>query len=205
MKYPKLRELKEAIRALFGRRYTTRFPAEPARVPPGFRGAPRFQEEKCIGCGACAVVCPAKDIEITDGMKDGKGVRRLTIHYDDCIFCAQCARYCVTGEGIVMTEDFDLASGDRHRMRDSIEKELVLCERCGEPVAARDHLLWIAKRVGASAYSNPTLFLPLLESLGGNPVKGEPDRGAPAGRGERMKILCPKHRRQATLEFSLEG
>jgi hydrogenase-4 component H len=203
MKYPKLREIKEALRALFGRRYTTTFPATKAEVPPGFRGVPRFDEEECMGCGACAIVCPAKDIEVTDEVKDGKGVRRLTIHYDDCIFCAQCHRNCPTEKGVVMTEEFDLATVNRHGLRQSVDKELVLCEQCGEQVAARDHLLWIARRVGTSAYSNPTLMLPLLEHL--SPGTTSPtERDDAPGRSGRVRVLCPKCRRISTLEFSLE-
>ena len=203
MKYPKLREMREAFRALFGRRYTTSFPAVKAVVPPGFRGAPRFDEKECIGCGACAIVCPAKDIEVTDEVKDGRGVRRLTIHYDDCIFCAQCARNCPTGKGVVMTEEFDLATRDRTAAREKVEKECVLCEMCGGIVAAKDHLLWIARRVGPSAYSNPTLFFPVLDSLSPS-VARLPERGEDITRSDRMRVLCPKCRRISTLEFSLE-
>jgi hydrogenase-4 component H len=203
MRYPKLRELAAALRALFGRRYTSAFPAEKAEVPPGFRGVPRFDEKECMGCGACAIVCPAKDIEVVDEVGDGKGIRRLTIRYDDCIFCAQCHRNCPTGKGVVMTEEFDLATVNRHGLRQSVEKELVLCEQCGERVAARDHLLWVARRVGASAYSNPTLMLPLLEHL--SPGTTPPAERADApGRSGRVRVLCARCRRISTLEFSLE-
>ncbi|MCX6357010.1 MAG: 4Fe-4S dicluster domain-containing protein [Candidatus Aureabacteria bacterium] len=203
MKYPKFREIMEGVRALFGRRYTSRFPAEPAVVPEGFRGIPRFDAGGCIGCGACATVCPAKDIEINDEIRDGGAIRRLTIHYDDCIFCAQCARNCPTGKGVVMTREFDLATDDRNRLRESVEKELVCCELCHEPFAARDHLLWIARRVGTAAYTNPTLMLTLLNDIspGASMV---PEKGEGPARSDRIRVLCPKCRRVATLEFSME-
>jgi len=34
------------------------------RTPQGFRGDPHVDEAKCVGCGACAHVCPADAIEI---------------------------------------------------------------------------------------------------------------------------------------------
>lgn len=203
MRLPKLRELREGVRALLGRRYTTRFPAVAVAVPGGFRGAPRFDEKECVGCGACAVVCPAKDIEVTDEVRDGRGTRRLTIHYDDCIFCAQCARSCITGKGVAMTQEFDLATADRGSVRDSVEKELVLCEMCGEVIAARDHLLWIARRVGPAAYTNPTVMLTMLDAL--SPAEGTvPEKGDTIRRGDRIRVLCPRCRRSSTIEFSHE-
>ncbi|MDD5557910.1 MAG: 4Fe-4S dicluster domain-containing protein [bacterium] len=202
MKLPKVRELIEALRALFGRRYTSRFPAEVPPVPEGFRGIPRFDPAVCVGCGACAVVCPAKDIEVTDEVRDGTGVRRLTIHYDDCIFCAQCERNCPTERGVVLTPEYDLATADRHGLRETVEKELVLCELCGGIIGARDHLRWIARRVGTAAYTNPTLMLTMLSELlpGGAPA---PEKGGVV-RSDRMRILCPRCRRVSALEFSLE-
>lgn len=201
MRLPKIRELIHAVHAIFGRRYTSRFPAVAAVVPEGFRGVPRFDEKECVGCGACAVVCPAKDIEVTDEVRDGKAARRLTIHYDDCIFCAQCARNCPTGKGVVMTKDFNLATDNRKALRESVEKEMVCCEICGAPVAAKDHLLWIARRVGPSAYSNPTLMLAMINDLA--PFNMEvPEKSEIIGRSDRLRVLCPKHRRESTLEFS---
>jgi hydrogenase-4 component H len=104
----------------------------------------------------------------------------------------------------VMTEEFDIASDQRCNLRDHVEKELVCCEICGEPVATRDHLLWIARRVGPSAYSNPTIMFPLVNTLMGR--TGEPLRkgGGVSGRADRFRVLCPRHRREATIEFALE-
>jgi len=42
MRTPKLRELREAVRALIHGPYTARFPAEPTPLPEAFRGCPRF-------------------------------------------------------------------------------------------------------------------------------------------------------------------
>ena len=66
MKYPKLRELKEAIKSLFSKPYTTKFPFEPHEGFDGFRGKPKYFEEYCVGCGACSEVCPGLAITVID-------------------------------------------------------------------------------------------------------------------------------------------
>ena len=59
----KITAIKEALKALF-KPATTKYPHGPAtHVPPGLRGLPQFNEEKCIGCGACAASCSAIDID----------------------------------------------------------------------------------------------------------------------------------------------
>ena len=66
MRKPKLRELKEAILAVIRGPYTTKFPFEPHTPPESFRGKPAFDEDLCVGCGACAEVCPALAIRYHD-------------------------------------------------------------------------------------------------------------------------------------------
>jgi len=89
MKYPKLRELKEALTSLFSPPYTTKFPKTPSPAAPEYRGKAEFDEVECVVCGACANVCPPGAIEkIEEPAPDGK--RRLILHYDRCIFCGQC-------------------------------------------------------------------------------------------------------------------
>ncbi len=195
MRKPKLRELKEAVKALWHGPYTTKFPKEPAKVFPNYRGRIVFQEEKCVGCGACAEVCPAKARAIEDNKE--KKVRRV-IHYPEkCIYCGQCVRYCITQEGIRHTPDFELSSLTKDGYKNYIEKELVLCETCGGVIGCQDHLLWIYRRVGEAAYQNPSLFLVHQRKLG---LSQEERDEPPSYRSGHLRILCPDCRREVYLQ-----
>lgn len=194
MKYPKLRELKEAIKSLISRPYTSKFPFKPPiPVPKGFRGKPVFDEDECVGCGACAEVCPTGVIEVTDDKNTAN--RKLTQTLDLCIFCGQCHRNCITETGIELTEEYDLATYDRTSLRGEIEKKLVLCEGCGEIIGPIDHIRWIAERVGEAAFTNPTLMLSLLQT------KDIPPKSPVPRRADRIRILCHKCRKITTLEL----
>jgi hydrogenase-4 component H len=162
-----------------------------------FRGKPEYNEEQCVGCGACYEVCPAGCIEMKDVLDSDTSIRRLELHYDSCIFCGQCEAACITKEGIKLSNKFDLAIFNRDEAVESVEKELVLCEACGCIVAAKDHLKWLATRLGPLAYSNPTSYLPLLKDLKLAYLNLE--KSEDLTRQDRIKILCPKCRREITL------
>ena len=215
MRYPKLRELKEAITALIKGPYTTKFPAVPHVPEKRFRGKPEYFKDGCVGCKACAEVCPTGCIEVKDIPDAEIPVRRLELHYDSCIFCGQCQANCITQEGIKLSNKFDLAIFDRSQAIESVEKELVLCEGCGCVVGAKDHLAWVAKKLGALAYSSPTAYLSALKELKlaylAPPFwQDRPSSTKRAGlnvekqenltRQDRIKVLCPKCRREITLE-----
>lgn len=194
MRKPKLRELKEAICAILRGPYTTKFPFEPHVPPDGFRGKPEFDETGCVGCKACAEVCPAIAIKVVDELQTDPPTRRLTLHYDKCIFCGQCELLCTTQEGIKLTKQFDLAGFDRSQFREGVEQELVVCEGCGCVVGVRKHLVWIAEKLGAKAYANPTLIV----SADGAMSLAEPvatGTKATLARNEMMRVLCPDCRR----------
>ncbi len=200
MRKPKLRELAEAVRAFIYGPYTLPFPKEPALLPDEFRGAPRYSEEDCIGCSACFEVCPANAIHKVDDVTATPPVRRLTIYHDECIFCGQCELYCTTEKGVTQTHDYDLATFDRAEVRETVEKELVLCEVCGEVVGAKEHLRWVARKLGAKAYANPTLIL-IAEEEFAPAVKESPrPKGAASDRADLMRVLCPKCRREILVE-----
>jgi len=195
MRAPKLRELKEAIRALLSGPYTARFPAEPTPLPETFRGRPRFYEDECVGCGACANVCPPGAIEMQDDLE--AGVRRLTICLDRCIFCGQCHANCLTENGVRQTNEYDLATTDRSELRERVEKRLLICEACGAVIGAEDHVRWVARRLGPLAFANPTLMLSAMQDLG--LADKEPPPAAELRRGDRLRIACPRCRQITSL------
>ena len=198
MRKPKLRELHEAIRSFVSPAFTTRFPFEPSPAPPAYRGKGRFDEEGCVGCGACAEICPAGAIDVEDHVDESPAVRRITRHDDNCVFCGQCEALCTTGKGVECTSEYDLATLDRATCAVSIDKELILCERCGEIISTRDHLRWVVEKLGAKRFANPTLVIlgedrlePLATEIGESP--GE------ANRDDILRVLCPQCRRTVVV------
>ncbi|MBT8117751.1 MAG: 4Fe-4S dicluster domain-containing protein, partial [Gammaproteobacteria bacterium] len=153
------RILKQAIAAALSKPYTTKFPAEAFEPQEAFRGRPRFHAAGCIGCGACAQVCPSKCIEVRDDLGSSPPARVLVQHFDACIMCGQCERYCPTGAGIRMSTDWDTAGFKPEDFEERVEKELVPCEVCGEVLAPADQLRWLSERLGALAFANPTLAM----------------------------------------------
>ncbi len=202
MKYPKLRELREAVKSLFSKPYTTKFPYVPHEPYDGYRGKPKYFEEYCVGCGACAEVCPANAISVIDPeepLKKGETLtkRRIELRYDMCNFCGNCQAHCITEKGIQLTKEYDLALLDRKLAVESIEKELVVCDLCGEVITTKDHLRWLVRRLGTLAYGNPTLLLVSQREL--IPVEsGVP--GEELRRPDIFKILCPKCRHEVMLK-----
>jgi formate hydrogenlyase subunit 6/NADH:ubiquinone oxidoreductase subunit I len=192
---PKLRELKEAIRAVFSPRYTTRYPAEPHTPPDGFRGKVEFQTDGCVGCGACAEVCPVIAITVIDDTDADPPVRRLVQRGDKCIYCGQCELNCTTGEGIRLTKTYDLATFDRSSLEETTEQELVLCEVCGAVVAPRKHLRWVAQQLGAKAYANPTLIVAGDGAMKLAAPVGRRLRAPTLARNDLMRVMCPACRR----------
>jgi len=198
MRKPKLRELKEALRAVIFGPYTSKFPFEPHTPPDGFRGKPEFSEDGCIGCAACAEVCPALALRCCDDPGADPPTRRLELRYDKCIFCGQCELNCTTKEGVKLTKTYDMSTLDRSTCVESIEHELILCEVCGAIVGTPRHLRWVADKLGAKAYANPTL---IVTTEGAMRLIDRPSRpGEPAlARSDMMRVLCPACRRTIVI------
>ena len=195
MRKPKLRELKEAITAVLKGPYTDKFPKAPAVVTERYRGKPQYHEEDCVLCGACGEVCPPQAIEmVQERREDGSAVRRMVLHYDICILCGQCQRACITGKGIILSNEFDLALFDRSQAVETVEGELLTCDVCGEFITSRKHAQWIARKLGTIAYANPNLILAAHEELGlVDEIGPRPER--PLRRNDNVRLLCPSCRR----------
>ncbi len=198
MRYPKLRELKEAIKALIKGPYTSKFPYQPHKPYERFRGKPEYHQEDCMGCAACCQVCPTGALTF----QDNKTKRVFTYRVDLCIFCGQCQANCPTEKGIILSAEFDLATtGKREELKQEIEKELILCECCGEIIAPSDQIFWVAKKLGPLTFSNPSLMLFYLQNSNlALKEKSSPKEEREFLRADRIKILCPRCRREAVLK-----
>ncbi len=192
MKWPKIREVIEALTSFFTKPYTTSFPAKPYEGDVGYRGFPAYNETDCIGCGACAQVCPSTAIEIEDNLETK--IRTLTINYFSCINCGQCVEHCTTEKGIENRYDlYSFSSPDKLDKEHfhSIEKEIVLCEACGEVIACRDHLIFITHQLGSKAFSHPNFLLETQKQF--MDVK-ESKIKEKIRREDYIKEVCPKCR-----------
>ncbi len=153
MKYPKIRELKEAVISLVSPAYTSKFPAEPHIPFEKFRGKPVVDDENCVGCETCANVCPPYAITFTDDKE--KGVRIIRRDYGKCIFCGQCQEHCITGKGVTLSDKiFDMVAFDREKSVEYQEKELLICESCNAVITTKEHLYFLHRKLGPKAFSS---------------------------------------------------
>lgn len=110
--------------------------------PEGFRGDPHVDPEKCIGCSACANVCPADAIQI----EDGAAARSVRFMRHACVFCASCQDVCPT-------HAVELRPGDaawfRTKGASMAEATLPLatCLSCGGRFMPAAQLEWAMKSV----------------------------------------------------------
>jgi NAD(P)H-quinone oxidoreductase subunit I len=101
--------LRDALRSLFRRPATERYPFEKNPAPAALRGKLTWDPEKCSGCSLCVKDCPSNAIElITIDKANKRFVMRY--HADRCTFCAQCVQNCRFACMQMSSEQWELAS-----------------------------------------------------------------------------------------------
>ncbi|MCX5866237.1 MAG: 4Fe-4S dicluster domain-containing protein [Proteobacteria bacterium] len=134
-------KLKEAAICFKAGRVTAPFPLGPEPNPPGdwFRGKIKVEVEKCIGCGGCANVCPARLIEINDS----ETARTLEYFLKRCTYCGRCAEVCPES-AIKMSTEYQTATNDNNDLYIRTELYMGTCGRCGrcfKPKSALDKMM----------------------------------------------------------------
>ena len=134
-------KIKEAILALVPGRVTLPYPFKPHDPEEGYRGYPEVDVDKCIGCGGCAAVCPARCIKIDDVDQSTRHITRLL---ERCVFCGRCAEVCPE-DAITMTRKFELSTDKgRDDLVHECEVFMATCKRCGrcyEPPTVLDRIM----------------------------------------------------------------
>jgi len=200
MRYPKLREIKEALVSLFSPAYTTKFPKEPHMPFPDYRGKPVVDDANCVGCETCANVCPSHAITFHDDKI--RQIRIITRNYGLCIFCGQCQEHCITKKGVKLSDQiYDMATFDRGNLVEIQEKELLVCKNCGAVITTREHFRYLHDKLGPAAYSSILNLTMLNERLRlADPGTVSVEVYDDLKRKDMFNVMCPDCLRKALLK-----
>jgi len=201
MRYPKLREVREAVISLFSPAYTTSFPYKEHIPAEKFRGKPVVDNENCVGCETCANVCPPQAITFSDDPE--KKIRTIRRDYGKCIFCGQCQEHCITEKGVILSDKiFDIATLDRSQVVEYQEKELLICRNCNAVITTKEHLLFLHRKLGPKAFSS-ILDLNILNEKLKTTEDHDVDVDIRDGlkRKDMFNILCPNCLRLVLIKY----
>ena len=117
-------------------------PARTDSLIPASHKKIMLYDKRCIGCGACATVCPALAIAISENRKH----RIIDINTAGCIYCGLCVEACPE-EAIVLTSGNELPSLNKDNLHHELKIKLKRCERCRKPVGTKKGVLKTAKNI----------------------------------------------------------
>ncbi len=159
-------ELKEALVCLQAGQVTLAYPQQPHPAEENFRGKPVVDFERCIGCGACAKVCPPRLIQLVDA----DGYREVSYTLGRCTYCGSCRDVCPE-QAVQMSPLFETATPQIDDINIIIRLKLLTCRECGATIATQR----MAKRVenalheaGYSHTENVNLCLSCKRKMGLN-------------------------------------
>ena len=107
------RSLYFALRNVFLKPVTIRYPKEKPNLPDRHYGHPQVNDQTCIGCKLCSVICPHQCITMVKYHNSGndRADIRPRIHIGRCIYCGLCEEICPTpSKSIYMTHKYEVST-----------------------------------------------------------------------------------------------
>lgn len=119
------------LKSFLSKPVTRQYPEEPRLAKPGFRGLHALAREsstgreRCIACGLCGAVCPARCIRVYSAeAEDGrKYAERYEIDLLRCVYCALCVEACPV-KALCLTEHYEYSDYSREALYMTKEKLL---------------------------------------------------------------------------------
>lgn len=102
-----------AIKDLFSKPSTEKYPFVKKEAPEGFRGKIVFHPDRCLACGMCIRVCSPGAITMIKGEKTSEG-EKITMEFNlnSCTFCQMCADFCPK-KSIELTREYSMIATNK--------------------------------------------------------------------------------------------
>ncbi|NCN40364.1 NADH-quinone oxidoreductase subunit NuoI [bacterium] len=120
-----LRGLSLTMRFIFRKKSTLQYPEQKKTFPVGYRGVPRLvadkmDQERCVACKLCEVVCPPVAIYIEaeehpDPTYKERRPKVFQIDFGRCINCGFCEEACPV-EAIEMSQSVEIVGESREEL-----------------------------------------------------------------------------------------